>query len=536
MDRRSLLVGAIVGTAVGESAAQEPRPAGRTTGSGAAGAPPAQPVAYEYDLVLQGGHLVDPANNIDGIHDVGILAGKIAAVGRKLSTRRARRVLSVKGRWVFPGLVDIHVHGYGYSGAVTLDEHAFMNGTTTVVDAGGGGWKSYDALSAAIRRRPSGVGGRGGFVQRPAGRQGAARGVDEGQGGRGTRPQPNAGQRGGPGAGGGAAGGFGGFGGAGFDPARLAGLLGARVRAFAFLNIVGEGMLGGRVENNMEDMDAQKAAECVLAHQDLLVGIKTAHFGGPRGPLGWTAVDRAVKAGELCKKPVMVDFDPREDRPYGELVLQRLRPGDIHTHVFAQHIPVLDESGKVQTYMWEARKRGILFDVGHGGGSFWFRVAAPAIRQGFIPDSISTDMHRNSLLIPQATMPMVMSKLLNLGVPLRDVVLRSTANPARQIAHPELGTLSVGAGADVSVFELEEGDFGFIDSGHASMRGKKRLRCHLTLRDGVVAYDLNGVSWKDWKDAGSYRTLDQYGEERRRRGPRRQGQMENLEGGASPNP
>jgi dihydroorotase len=112
-------------------------------------------------------------------------------------------------------------------------------------------------------------------------------------------------------------------------------------------------------------------------------------------------------------------------------------------------------------------------------------------------------------------MPLTMSKLLNMGMPLPEVIRRSTLHPARQIQRPELGTLAPGAGADIAVFEMEEGDFGFIDSGHARMRGKKRLRCLMTLRDGEVVWDLNGLAWKEWEDAGRYRTLDQYGEERR---------------------
>jgi dihydroorotase len=213
----------------------------------------------------------------------------------------------------------------------------------------------------------------------------------------------------------------------------------------------------------------------------------------------------------------MIDFSPRPERSYEDLLLQHMRPGDIHTHVYAAHIPLLDESGKVQAFALEARRRGIVFDVGHGAGSFWFRIAVPAIEQGFLPDSISTDMHKRSILIPQATMPLTMSKLLNMGMPLAEVVRRSTLHPAREINRPELGTLSPGAGADIAVFELEEGDFGFIDSGRARMRGTQRLRCLMTLKDGDIVWDLNGLAWTDWREAGQYRVLNPYGEEQRRR-------------------
>jgi dihydroorotase len=210
----------------------------------------------------------------------------------------------------------------------------------------------------------------------------------------------------------------------------------------------------------------------------------------------------------------MIDFRPQPERSYKDLILEHMRPGDIHTHMYAAHIPLLDQAGLVQEFAWEARRRGIVFDVGHGAGSFWFRRAVPAVEQGFIPDSISTDMHKNSILIPQATMPLTMSKMLNIGMPLSEVIRRSTVNPAGEINRLEFGTLSPGAGADVALFALEEGDFGFVDSGRASMRGTQRLRCLMTLRDGQVVWDLNGLAWIDWRDAGHYGVLDQWGEER----------------------
>src|SRR3989442_1398130 len=179
-------------------------------------------------------------------------------------------------------------------------------------------------------------------------------------------------------------------------------------------------------------------AECVARYPELVVGTKTAHFIKP----GWAAVDRAVEAGRLCGKPTMIDFRPQPERSYEDLILKHMRPGDIHTHMYAAHIPLLDESGRVQEFAWEARRRRVIFDVGHGAGSFWFRRAVPAVEHGFIPDSISTDMHKYSILIPQATMPLTMSKMLNIGMPLREVILRSTVTPAREINRPELGTLS----------------------------------------------------------------------------------------------
>ena len=158
-------------------------------------------------------------------------------------------------------------------------------------------------------------------------------------------------------------------------------------------------------------------------------------------------------------------------------------------------------------YVRRARQRGIVFDTGHGNGSFWFRIAVPAMAQNFPPDTISTDLHKASRMLPNATMPITMSKFLNLGMPLQEVVYRSTYRPAEVIRHPELGHLSVGTEADLAAFALYEGDFAFVDSGRARMRGRKKLECELTLRAGQVVWDLNGRSLVDWDKAGEYRHL-----------------------------
>jgi len=144
------------------------------------------------------------------------------------------------------------------------------------------------------------------------------------------------------------------------------------------------------------------------------------------------------------------------------------------------------------------------FDVGHGTGSFWFRHAVPAVRQGFLPDSISTDLHRGSVLLPNATMPNVMSKFLNMGMTLEDVIRRSTVAPARIIKHLDLGTLSVSASADVAVFELQEGDFTFIDCGYARLQGTQRLECLMTICRGQLLWNPRGLGWPDWESAGHY--------------------------------
>src|SRR5579871_1903869 len=231
----------------------------------------------------------------------------------------------------------------------------------------------------------------------------------------------------------------------------------AHTRVLAFLNIVGGGM-SGLGEQDLTDMDAASASEQALRHKGVIIGIKTAHYAGPE----WTPVERAVEAGTLAHIPVMVDFGEfRPERPFQQLVLNKLRPGDIYTHTYLGWVPMLDDQGRLLPYLLEARKRGIIFDVGHGGGSFLFRQAVPAMRQGFGPDSISTDLHIGSMNAGMKDMLNVMSKFLNIGMPLDEVILRSTWTPAREIRHEELGNLSVGAAADIAVLRVEEGHFGF---------------------------------------------------------------------------
>jgi dihydroorotase len=276
----------------------------------------------------------------------------------------------------------------------------------------------------------------------------------------------------------------------------------SRTRILAMLNIVGRGEAGPEPEQDTTDMDPEATARAVKRYAGLVVGIKTAHYFGPE----WTAVERAVEAGRIAGVPVMVDYGAfRPERPFQELVLKKLRPGDIYTHTYLAAVPMLDPAGRLLPYLWEARKRGVLFDVGHGGGSFIFRQAAPAIRQGFLPDSISTDLHTESMNAGMKDMLNVMSKLLNLGMSLEDVVLRSTWNPARQISHPELGNLSVGSPADVAVLRVEQGRFGFVDSYGARLPGDRRLACEMTIRGGQVVWDLNGITRENWDKLGEYR-------------------------------
>ncbi len=392
--------------------------------------------AQQYDLILQGGTLVDARNGISGRRDLAISNGRIAAVAPNIPASGGRKTIDVSGQYVTPGLIDIHVHVFSGDGpeymgvsSVSPDDHSFRNGVTTMVDAGSSGWKSFPDF----RRRT---------------------------------------------------------------------IARSQTRVLAFLNIVGTGMGGnGTTEQNTADMDPEATADRVKQYREHIVGIKTAHFLAPN----WTAVERALDAAGRAGVPLMVDFGKfNAERPFEELVTKRLRPGDIYTHTYLPWVPMLDESGKVRDYLFEARKRGVIFDVGHGGGSFVFRHAVPALKQGFLPDSISTDLHISSMNAGMKDMTNVMSKFVNMGMTVDQIVAASTWHPARQIKREELGHLSVGAIADVSVLKLETGQFGYVDVYGARLRGNKRFSAELTLKDGKVMWDRNGLASQDWDKLGNY--------------------------------
>jgi dihydroorotase len=269
-----------------------------------------------------------------------------------------------------------------------------------------------------------------------------------------------------------------------------------QTRILVFLNIAGYGMMTNHVEQDVSDMRVDRTVEVARKNADVIVGIKTAHFESP----DWTSVDRAIEAGRGAGIPIMVDFGHfRPERPYWQLVTQRLRPGDISTHMFRGPVPWVDGSGKLYPYLSEARKRGVRFDVGHGGGSFVMRNAAPAVAQGFWPDTISTDLHSGSMNAGMMDMPTTMSKLLALGMPLREVLVRSTWTPAQAIGRSDFGHLSVGAVADVTATRVLQGDFAYRDEAGASVRGKQRLQPELTIKDGRVVWDLNSLGGVPWQ-------------------------------------
>jgi len=269
----------------------------------------------------------------------------------------------------------------------------------------------------------------------------------------------------------------------------------ARTRVLALLNISGVGMGTGK-EDEISELDSEAAARTAKEHKGVIVGFKSAHFGGP----GWESIDAAVKAGKEADIPVMVDFGYlNKIRSLPTLLLDKLRPGDIYTHCYSGHREELLPDGKVNPAMFTGRKRGIFFDVGFGAGSFYWYVAVPAMQQGFPPDSISTDLHTGSMNAGMKSMANTMSSILNLGSPLDQVIAMSTWNPAKQIKRTDLGSLDVGAEADVAVLRVDKGKFGFIDSAGAMNTGDQRIVAELTLRGGRVVWDLNGRASESWK-------------------------------------
>jgi dihydroorotase len=275
-------------------------------------------------------------------------------------------------------------------------------------------------------------------------------------------------------------------------------------RVLAWLNIAAGGM--GEAEQDPAQFDSRRAAETLAAHPDVIVGFKTAHYW-TRNPWDdihtpWASVDAAVDAGERAGRPVMVDFWPRPpERPYSDLILKHMRPGDVHTHVFAQQFPIVRPDGSLYDYLWQARARGVLFDLGHGGASFWFRNAVPAITAGFPPDSVSTDLHLSSLNGAALDTLHTVSKCVAMGMPLQEAIYRTTVTPARAIGRPELGTLSEGAEADVAVLRWVDRPRGYVDCGRARLQGQGELASIATLRAGRIVWDPGGLSMPEWQDA-----------------------------------
>jgi len=271
----------------------------------------------------------------------------------------------------------------------------------------------------------------------------------------------------------------------------------ARTRIFAFVNIIGAGMANSDdvAEQNEHDMDVDALSKVIEQNRDIIVGIKTAHWEQPN----FISVRKAIEAGNRSHLPVMVDFGWFDNKSYKEMIETILRPGDISTHVFRMPAPLLAPEGKPAPYMLDARRRGIKFDVGHGGGSFNFALAEPMVKGDFAPDSISTDLHVGSATGVMLNLPNVMSKILALGVPFNEVIRESTTNPATEIGHPELGQIAVGSIADIAVLRIDHGHFGYADLAGGKVDGTERIVPEMTVRAGQIVFDLNARTAVPWR-------------------------------------
>jgi len=397
-----------------------------------------------YSIVIKGGHVIDAKNNINEVMDIAIQAAlpaqagqprqdaKIALVAKNIDPSLGAQVVNAQGMYVTPGFIDLHAHvfygpdknNYLSNGSVAVvpDGHTFKAGVTTVVDAGGAGYRSFALFKKNI--------------------------IDLSQ-----------------------------------------------TRVLSWLNIVGEGMRGGKYEQDINDMDAKRAADTALAHKNDIVGFKLAHFGLP----DWTPVSRVVEAGKLANMPVMIDFGSG-NLSLEELYTKYLRPGDIYTHVFIQSSsksmePIVDlNTRQLKPFVLEAQKRGIIFDVGFGSGSFNFNVALPATKAGFWPNTMGTDLHAPSLIGAMKDELNVMSIFLMMGMDIPSIIKAATWSPAKAIKREELGNLSVGAIADIAILSMRKGNFGFRDVAGNRQQGKQKFECEMTIKGGRVVYDLNAIA------------------------------------------
>ena len=271
----------------------------------------------------------------------------------------------------------------------------------------------------------------------------------------------------------------------------------------------GDGAESSGGEQDPSQFKVELAANAAKKHPDIIVGFKTGHYGGKfdetRTP--WASIDSSLAAGRLTGLPILADFTPQPAqgefpaRSYREFLLEKLRAGDIVTHCLAIRYPFLMEDGSLNPDVIKARERGVKFDLGHAGRSFMLRLVVPAIRQGFIPDAISADLFSNTPATTGINLANVMSKFLCLGVPLEDVIQRTTMNPAQIINRPELGSLSVGSPADIAVFEMRKGKFAYRGTGGGKIMGDRKLQCVMTVFNGKIVYDHPyGLSVPLWED------------------------------------
>ena len=371
----------------------------------------------KFDLLIRNANVMDPSQGLSGKRDIGIRYGLIAAIEPSIAAERALRVMDAGGKLVTPGLIDLHCHTYAYGSAIGIpaDELIAHQCSTTVVSAGDAGANNF----AAYRR----------FVV-PAG----------------------------------------------------------RTRQFAFVHIANAGLAGFPVPEllNIDYAQVDIAARTVAENADTVLGVKVRMSENVIARNGLEPLTRAVKACEVSGVPsrVMCHIGGVSDRQLMSQILDTLRPGDVLTHCYsgapnsAGEGTNIVQDGKLLPAALAAKKRGVLFDIGHGGGSFDYTIAEAAMAQGCLPDTISSDVHVFSGNTPGVPyLPWIMSKMIGLGFSLAEVITMTTATPAQVIGRiPKHGTLQIGAPADLSILEIVDGPVSFVDTRSNKREGKMHLR------------------------------------------------------------
>jgi dihydroorotase len=381
----------------------------------------------DFDTLIAGGHVIDPAKNRSGIADVAIKDGRIAEVSIGIAPVRAASVIDAAGQYVTPGLIDLHTHvywGVTYWG-IEPDPVAARSGVTTWLDVGSAGGYTFPAF-----RR---------WVAEPA-----------------------------------------------------------KSRVFALLNLSSIGLVAPTWElSNLDYCDIELGQMIVEANRDLILGIKARIDAFTTRGTGIAPLVKARELADVVDLPLMVHIGTSP--PALAEIVDCLRPGDILTHCFTgQPNKVVDERGAVLPSIKDLHDRGLILDIGHGAGSFSFITAEQMLGQGILPDVISTDIHQLAIQGPCYDMPVTLSKFLNLGMSIEQVIACATVNPAVAMRKPELGTLNVGAPADVAMFRLEDGEFTFQDIHLNERAGGKLLVNTMTMIDGDVLPQMAELPLQPW--------------------------------------
>ncbi len=388
--------------------------------------------AQQYDLLIKNGLVIDPKNHINAKKDIAVSNGKIAKVADNIPAAHSKKTIDAADMYVVPGLIDIHTHVFVGSKADKFADGIFSVSPDDFTFRSG--------VTTVVDAGTSGWRNISLFKEQV---------IDKSQ-----------------------------------------------TRVLAFVNIAGSGMSGQPLQEDINDMNADSAANIVEKYKEIIAGIKIGHYEGS----DWTPFERALEAAKKSNTPLFVECHlPQfslEDQ------LKKMRPGDIITHSFEQvseRMAVVDEQGRVRPFVLAAQQKGVLFDVGHGGAGFWFSQAVPAFKQGLIPNSFGSDLHRFSMNAGMKSMLNIMSKYMAIGMSLEDVIIRATWNAATSIKREDLGNLSEGSVADIAILSVMNGKFGFIDAGGNRLEGNRKLEAELTIRAGKIVWDLNGISAQPWK-------------------------------------